>query len=354
MNKFVYLLLLFTIPASQSNAGQTPSDTAQLQKAAERSDAKSQFELGQAYENGRGLPQDDTAAAEWFRKAADQGNAQAQNSLGVMFALGRGVQRDKEEAVRWYKKGALQGLPEAIYNVAISYYNGEGVDENLDTSYAWMMVAHEKGDQQAAEALQRIGDQLHNRLDHSKLILAGMYEKGDEIPQDMAAAMSTYLEIAQHNSRESPYASQAQYKLCIFHAAGVGVPQDYAQAKSWCKKSASGPAYFALGRMAEKGFGQERNPKEAIDLYRDAALLGISDGYMETARLKMESGTNNEQKNAYFWYAIAARLKITGADTKLSEAATHLDEKEIQEQQNLLAQWVKMTSLDRIKTLKKR
>jgi hypothetical protein len=333
-----------------SAAGQAPS----LQQRAEAGDAQAQFELGRTYEDGKGVPQDDEKAAEWFHKSAEQGNAQAQNSLGVMFALGRGVQRNKEEAVQWYKKGALQGLPEAIYNVAISYYNGEGVEESLDTSYAWMMVAHGKGDQQAAEALQRIGDQLHNRVDHGKLIVAGMYEKGNEIPRDMAAAVSTYLEIAQHDSRESPYASQAQYKLCLFYAAGIGVPQDYAKAKSWCKKSASGSAYFALGRMAEKGLGEEKNPKEAIDLYRDAALLGVSDGYMETARLKMESGAHNEQKNAYFWYAIAARLKITGADTKLSEAATYLNEKEIQEQQNLLAQWVKMKSLDRINTLKKR
>src|SRR5262245_21375918 len=72
----------------------------QLLKTAEAGDARAQLELARAYEDGKGVAQDDARAVEWFRKSAEQGNAQAQNSLGVMFALGRGVPRDREEAVR--------------------------------------------------------------------------------------------------------------------------------------------------------------------------------------------------------------------------------------------------------------
>ena len=43
------------------------------------------------YDNGRGVPQDDTEAVKWYRKAAEQGHAEAQNNLGVMYLNGRGV-----------------------------------------------------------------------------------------------------------------------------------------------------------------------------------------------------------------------------------------------------------------------
>jgi uncharacterized protein len=325
----------------------------ELIKAAEAGNAKAQFELGRAYEDGKGMPQDDTRAAEWFRKSADQGNALAQNSLGVMYALGRGVQRDKVEAVRWYKKASRQGQAEAIYNVAISYYNGEGVGEDIVASYAWMMVAKRKGDAQAAEALQNIGEQLHNRFDNSKFKLAGLYEKGDEIPQDLPAAVALYLEVAGHSSRDSSYPSPAQYRLCQLYATGQGVPQDYAQAKSWCKKSGMAQAYLALGRMAESGLGQEKNLGEAADFYKQAAIGELRDGYMEAGRVKMEIGSHDEQKNAYFWYYLAVQRKIPGADEKLKEAGAHLKEKEIKEQAKQADEWVKMHLPERMDQLKK-
>src|SRR5579864_4839753 len=98
-----------------------------LVKKADAGDAEAQFELGQAYEDGTGMLQDDGLAAKWYRKSAGQGNAKAENSLGVLYRLGRGVPQDKEEAFRWYQKAAQQGQPDADFNVAISYYNGDGV-----------------------------------------------------------------------------------------------------------------------------------------------------------------------------------------------------------------------------------
>jgi hypothetical protein len=87
----------------------SPTTSQELLKRAEASDSQAQFELGRAYEDGKGVAQDDEQAVQWFRKSAEQGNAQAQNSLGVMYAQGRGVQGDREEAIRWYRKAAKQG-----------------------------------------------------------------------------------------------------------------------------------------------------------------------------------------------------------------------------------------------------
>lgn len=70
---------------------------------------------------GKGVTQDYTEAAKWYRKAADQGFAQAQFNLGLMYANGKGVTRDDTEAAMWYAKAADQGLADAKINLALLY-----------------------------------------------------------------------------------------------------------------------------------------------------------------------------------------------------------------------------------------
>ena len=46
--------------------------------------ARAQYDLGNAYLNGRGVPQDDKEAARLYRLAAEQGNVYAQQRLDAM------------------------------------------------------------------------------------------------------------------------------------------------------------------------------------------------------------------------------------------------------------------------------
>jgi len=326
--------------AVSATAQVSPTASQELLKRAEASDAQAQFELGRAYEDGKGVPQDNDRAVEWFRKSAEQGNAQAQNSLGVMYAQGRGVQRDRAEAVRWYRKAAKQGLPEALYNVAIAYYNGEGAEHNTAMACTWMMMAQRKGDTDTAEALRHIEDELNQRLDRCKFDLAFLYEKGDEVPQDMPAAVALYKEAtAQPDNRRSVFSTSAQYKLCRLYFAGNGVPKDYGQAKSWCNKSEESFVYVVMGRMAEEGVGGKKNPSKAMDFYRKAAAMGVPEGFMEAGRLRMESGTHQGDLQAYFWYAIAAKRKDSGAAEKLHEMVARLSDKEMAEESKQADDW---------------
>lgn len=72
--------------------------------------------LARAYASleGKGVPQDKTEAARWFRKAAGQGNAAAQNYLGIMYCNGYGIAKDRHEAARWFQKAARQGQRNAL------------------------------------------------------------------------------------------------------------------------------------------------------------------------------------------------------------------------------------------------
>jgi TPR repeat protein len=53
-----------------------------LSQKAETGDKQAQFELGIAYELGRGVTKSHEEAAKWWHKAAHQGLAQAQTWLG--------------------------------------------------------------------------------------------------------------------------------------------------------------------------------------------------------------------------------------------------------------------------------
>jgi TPR repeat protein len=346
----ISVLLLSAVSAVCQTTSTAP--ISELVKHAETGDAQAQFELGRAYEDGKGVPQDDDRAVEWFRKSAEQENAQAQNSLGVMYAQGRGVRGDREEAIRWYRKAAKQGLPEAIYNIAICYYNGEGVEANLNDAATWMMVASRKGDTQATEALKQISQELHQRMEISKFQLAQLYDKGDELPQDLPTAVSLYRELAGEKD-EMWYNDGSRYQLCQIYSAGKGMPQDYPQAKSWCKKSRTAFSYVLLGRMAEQGLGQPKNLREALDYYKEAAFRRVPEGYMDTVRLELASGAHDAQKNAYFWYLIAVKRNVPGAEEKLREVAVHLTDKEVTKQQKQATAWLAMSDWEQFHNLKK-
>ena len=83
--------------------GQDPDPITELRRQAEQGDPEAQYNLGDMYINGEGVPEDQAEAAHWFRLAAEQGHAEAQFDLGVMYSQGRGVPQDVVEAVRWLR-----------------------------------------------------------------------------------------------------------------------------------------------------------------------------------------------------------------------------------------------------------
>jgi len=64
-------------------------------------DPAAQAWLGFLFETGRGVPQNYTEAAAWYRRAAEQGDGVAQYSLGLLYDKGQGVPRDIVEAGKW-------------------------------------------------------------------------------------------------------------------------------------------------------------------------------------------------------------------------------------------------------------
>ncbi len=124
-----------------------------FKKLAEQGFASAQYNLGNMYRNGRGVPKDEQQAVPWYRKAAEQGLADAQLQLGFMYANGQGVPKDEQQGVVWYRKVAEQGDARAQYNLGLMYYHGQGAPKDDQSAYFWWLLASAQGHQ----------DAVHNR-----------------------------------------------------------------------------------------------------------------------------------------------------------------------------------------------
>lgn len=116
-------------------------------------DADAQFNLGQAYKLGRGVPVDPALAESWFRKAALQGHVQAQDNYGLaLFQSDR-----KAEAVPWLEKSVARGEPRTQLVLGTMLFNGDGgVARDYPRAYALLSRAAAAGLPSATQTLAQM------------------------------------------------------------------------------------------------------------------------------------------------------------------------------------------------------
>ena len=95
-----------------------PRESESVREKAEKGDAEAQFNLGQIYYEGKGVPQDDSEAAKWYRKAAEKSHRVAQYNLGKCYQMGNGVNKSDAKARKWFSKAADQGDEDAKKQLA--------------------------------------------------------------------------------------------------------------------------------------------------------------------------------------------------------------------------------------------
>ena len=120
---------------------------------ANNGDASAQYFLGTMYDDGDGVPQDDSQAVDWYRKAAAQGDVRAQRALAFMYKYGQGVTKDYSQAADWYRKAATQGDAFAQYTLGEMYYYGQGVTKDDSKAVDWYRKAATQGDVSALTEL---------------------------------------------------------------------------------------------------------------------------------------------------------------------------------------------------------
>ncbi|HKV82475.1 MAG TPA: tetratricopeptide repeat protein [Candidatus Sulfotelmatobacter sp.] len=104
--KFVMAVTLLALATAL-----VPAQTAEfdaLRHKAEAGDAKAQFDLADAYSEGKGIAKDSAKGTEWLKRSALQGYAGAQVVLGYFYQKGINTEKDPSEAAKWYRKAAKQ------------------------------------------------------------------------------------------------------------------------------------------------------------------------------------------------------------------------------------------------------
>lgn len=153
--------------------GDYPKAVAEWRGPAAAGEPDAQFNLGQAYKLGRGVPMDTNAALDWYRKASAGGHEQAQATLGLLlFQNGQ-----REEAMTWLKKAADQGEPRAQYVVGTAYFNGDLLAKDWARAYALMTRAKSANIGAATTSLQQMDQIIPDQQRQAGLALAREMER---------------------------------------------------------------------------------------------------------------------------------------------------------------------------------
>lgn len=153
------------------NRGDYKAAVDEWRKAAIAGDPDAQFNLGQAYKLGRGVPVDLAMAESWYRKAALQGHVQAEDNYGLaLFQDGK-----RNEAVPWLEKSVARGEPRAELVLGTMLFNGDGIERDWVRAYALMTRSSGAGLPQGSQTLAEM----------DKYIPADQRQRGIELSRKM-------------------------------------------------------------------------------------------------------------------------------------------------------------------------
>jgi TPR repeat protein len=122
-------------------ADDTTQAIAWFRKAAAQQYAPAEFQMGQLFDFGFGVTQDDAQALAWYRRAADHGSAAGQREVAEFYRRGRSVPVDLAEAARWYRRAAEADDIRAQYQLGQMYFSGTGLPLDYASAYLWFSVA---------------------------------------------------------------------------------------------------------------------------------------------------------------------------------------------------------------------
>ncbi len=226
--------------------------------AAEKGDAKAQYELGQSLfyftdeeDEEYILPQ----SVDWYLKAAGQGYLPAMHKLGRCYQYEVGVDEDYEKSLYWHTEAAKRGHADSQYELYEFYSQGEIVAKDEKEAFKWLRKAAKNRNRRSFHVYQ----------------LAYAYHWGKCCRKNGRKALELYKEAAEFND-DSAGRYIGDVARCYYRGTGTDV--DYAKALELFIRSAGmGDFYSAswVGMMYIYGEGTEKNIGEGLRWYREAA-----------------------------------------------------------------------------------
>lgn len=121
---------------------------------AKAGDISCQLNLGNYYDDAKGIRRNRKAALYWYRRAYRRGDALAANNIGIMLRN----EGKPERALSWFKRAVKKGEDEA--NLEIAKYYMEKEDDRLALHYLKRVVESncvtEAGAEEAAVLIRQV------------------------------------------------------------------------------------------------------------------------------------------------------------------------------------------------------
>ena len=265
-------------------------DENQLRNAVQEGDAQAQYELGNCYYDGIGVPRDINAAVGWMKMAAERDYAEAQFRLAeILETWGNDVGRS--EIPYWYGKAAKQGLIKAAYALGHCYDFGVGSVIKPDKALAekWYRIAAEKGNPEAQcamcrfskdenESVQWIRKAADQKNSSGQLLLGTCYRHGRGVAKDVGVAIKWFRKAAEQGN------AQALNELGECYRNGEGVEKNDFEAAKFFSQSANGgfcDGQYNFAKCYKEGCGVEQSFAEAIKWFRMATVQYHTDSMYE-------------------------------------------------------------------------
>jgi uncharacterized protein len=103
-------------------------------------------------------------AARLLLPLAQHGNPKAQTYVGFMFANGRGLPQNYVAAADWYRAASEAGVPVAQFMLGLAYDKGQGVPQDYVLAYKWLNVATARATPRERDYWVRIRDAVGAKL----------------------------------------------------------------------------------------------------------------------------------------------------------------------------------------------
>lgn len=121
-------------------------------RLASQGDIRAQHRLGLIHLQGRTTP---TEGLSWFELASKQGLIEPQHHfLELMYARGRGVDQNDKAAASWFALAAKQNFKHAQYQLGLLCLQGRGVPQSDTDATFWLKQAAEQNHTEAQRVLE--------------------------------------------------------------------------------------------------------------------------------------------------------------------------------------------------------
>jgi len=287
-------------------AGRGPEALTFLGLAANAGSSSAQVRLGQLYENGDFVQEDDQQALQWFEKATRSGDTEGMGELGYLLAQSK-ISDERRRGIQLCEKAAASHSETGEGCLRDLYAAGQGLTKNMVEAVKYADLAASTG--YLNELLHTMvfyqGDK-HGPVDLQKAIvyarkaaslghpgaaqwLAEHYINGTGVASDPKLGFQLYVYIA----GETDHAPIYYERLGQLYKDGIGTQKNLIEAKRWLKKALADGQTSAEASLADvrEGLGEISRTSVALQGspacpdWKDAAQLAVVWGLNNAAAL---------------------------------------------------------------------